>query len=603
MHAGGGWHGHSSTGHDYLDEEEQLGSIYEHRVVSRLIGYMSSFKVGATVTLVAMVVFMASSVALPRMIGIAVDEYITPKDWTGLVRFSIFFIIVALIGAVGNRVQMMEMARIGQGLVFILRRELFAHLQTLSMSFWDRSQVGRIMSRVTNDVNQIQEVVTQGLVGTIPQLLMLVIMVAIMFRMDVLLALATLGVMPFLIVITMLWQRRAREVFIGVRKAIAIVNGILNEDVSGVRAIQSMRREQENIRQFDEVNRVHLNANIDAARLSAFMMPVVEVQSALALGVIIVLGGYRVMNGYISAGELITFFLYAQRIFDPLRMIIMQYTELQRAMAGGVRIFELMDVESEIQDKPGVPELPSITGEIAFEDVSFEYVPNQPVLDHISVIIKPGQTVALVGPTGAGKTTFVNLVGRLYEVTEGSVKIDGCDIRDVRKSSIANQMGVVLQDPFLFSGTIKENILFGRPGSTDYEVEEAARAVGAHGFIMRLENGYDSALEERGGNISVGERQLVSFARALLADPRILILDEATANIDTRTEMVIQEALRGLLKGRTSIVIAHRLSTIREADRILVLDNGRLIQQGNHDELLALDGLYARLYAMTYVDE
>lgn len=592
--------GHTGTTNAFLDDEEQYGSVYEHSVVSRLFGYLGPFKVRAIWALLGTLVFMASSVALPRMVGHGFDTYISVGDWDGLVIYCLIFFVVAIVGAIGNRVQMLEMARIGQGLILILRTELFRHLQTLSMSFWDRSQIGRIMSRVTNDVNQIQEVMTQGLVGTISQLFILVAMVFMMFRMDLVLALGAMAPIPILLMVVAVWQGRARDAFVWVRTAIAVVNGTLNENLSGARTVQSYRRESVNMQDFDEVNKDHLNANIAAARLSGIMMPVVEIQSALSLAIIIVLGGLRVNGGEMSMGELVAFFLYAQRIFEPLRMIIMQYTELQRAMAGGVRIFELMDTKSDVVDQPDTPAISIGQGKIEFNHVALEYLPGVRILDDINISIRPGETVALVGSTGAGKTSFVNLIARMYDVTEGSLTIDDQNLKEVQQRTIAQGMGVVLQDPFLFSASVNENILFGRPDASSDEVIQAAKTVGAHDFIINLPNGYATVLEERGENLSVGQRQLISFARAVLADPMILILDEATANVDTLAEAQIQRALRVLLEGRTSVVIAHRLSTIREADRILVLDHGALVEQGSHSELMQLDGIYARLYLMTY---
>ena len=456
------------------------------------------------------------------------------------------------------------------------------------------------MSRVTNDVNQIQEVMTQGLVGTISQLFILVAMVFMMFRMDLVLALGAMAPIPILLMVVAVWQGRARDAFVWVRTAIAVVNGTLNENLSGARTVQSYRRESVNMQDFDEVNKDHLNANIAAARLSGIMMPVVEIQSALSLAIIIVLGGLRVNGGEMSMGELVAFFLYAQRIFEPLRMIIMQYTELQRAMAGGVRIFELMDTKSDVVDQPDAPAISIGQGKIEFNHVALEYLPGVRILDDINISIRPGETVALVGSTGAGKTSFVNLIARMYDVTEGSLTIDDQNLKEVQQRTIAQGMGVVLQDPFLFSASVNENILFGRPDASSDEVIQAAKTVGAHDFIVNLPNGYATVLEERGENLSVGQRQLISFARAVLADPMILILDEATANVDTLAEAQIQRALRVLLEGRTSVVIAHRLSTIREADRIFVLDHGALVEQGSHSELMQLDGIYARLYLMTY---
>ncbi len=605
----GGWHGsgsmrriagggHSGTANSALDDEEQLGAIYEHRTVSRLLPYLGKHKRNGILALVSMLLFTASNIAYPAIIKVAIDRYILPGDASGLVLATIWFFSVAVVGAIANRMQLVYMELVGQGLVRDLRNTLFQHLQTLSMGFWDRSQVGRIMSRVTNDVNQIQEVMTQGLVSSIAQLLTLIGIVAVMVRMDPILAPAALAAIPVLILIVSIWQKYARQAFIGVRQAIAVVNGTLQEDVSGARAVQSMGREKQNISEFDQINRNHLDANIRAARVSAIMMPVIEIQSALALGVIVVFGGYRVLNGQTTVGELVAFSLYAQRFFEPIRQIITQYTALQRAMAGGTRVFELLDTISDVRDQPEAPPMPVIHGEIAFNHVTFEYIIDQPILRDINLVIHPGETIALVGPTGAGKTTFVNLVARLYEISDGSITIDGNDIREFQQRSISTQMGVVLQDPFLFSGSIHENILFGRPDATADEVIASAQIVGAHDFIMQMSDGYNTEVTERGMNLSVGQRQLISFARAILSDPRILILDEATANIDTHTERIIQEALRELLKGRTSLVIAHRLSTIRNADRIIVLENGSVVEIGNHEELLSKGNLYTRLYTM-----
>ena len=587
-------------GHGGLDDDDR-GQIYNHEVIKRLFPYFKSRMGLFTLSMVMMLVYTSTLVLIPWLIGYTIDNYVLSDDQSGLNRIGLVLIGVITANLIGNYLYMRLLGKISQEVLYKLRTDMFNHLQKLSVPFFDRNEVGRIMSRVMSDVGQLQEFLPMVTI-TLGDMLSLVGIIVVMFLMNWQLAIITIVVLPLLVLIMGVWQRYARVAFVRIRYAISVVNTRLQQNISGVRVVQSMNREDLNLRQFDRVNMDHLDANLRAIRLSAILMPTVDLITAIALGLVIVIGGTMVLNDSLGAGALVAFALYVQRFYDPIRNLTMQYTQFQRAMTGGVRIFELMDVEPEVVDKPDAKPLPFVKGEIRYEGVWLEYVAGIPVLKDVNLHIKPGMTAALVGQTGAGKTSMVSLLMRFYDVTSGRLTVDGYDLRDIQRSSLASQASTVLQEPFLFSVSVADNIKYRHTEATMEQVIRAATAVGAHDFIMKLENGYDTILYERGGNLSVGQRQLISFARAILADPRILILDEATANIDTFTEVVIQQALKEMLKDRTAVVIAHRLSTIQNADMIVVMELGRIVDIGTHDELLERSAIYSRLYALNFQD-
>lgn len=578
--------------------EEALDTSYDPKVARGLLQFVKPYTGQMLVALFFMIIVTVAAVSGPYFVKLAIDNGITAKDPVALKNIVLMFFVVSIIQLVINYLRVRIMSRVGQYVLYDVRTAMFNHLQKLSLGFYNRYSVGRVITRVINDVGTLREFITWAVLAIVRNALGIIGTIIAMLTLNLKMSLLTFTVLPIMIFATVVFRNVARKNYRKVRAAVSWTNSTLAENINGVRVVQAFSRQEHNYLNFKNyINRYFYETSLDAAKVASVYTPIVDVLGAVATALVVYVGGTAVLGESITPGVLIAFVLYVDRFFEPIRDLSRRFDTLQSTMAGGERILELLKTEVEVRDAENADEMGAISGGVRFENVSFHYSDDPTlVLDQIDLDIKEGETVAFVGETGAGKTTIVKLLIRFHDPTDGCVRVDGVDLRTVTQQSLRKQMGMVLQDPFLFNGSVKENILFGRLNASDDDVTEAAKAVGAHDFIMSLKNGYETSVEEGGVLLSVGQRQLISFARALLADPRILILDEATSSVDIQTEQIIQSALTRLLKGRTSFVIAHRLSTITNADRIVVIQDGKIIEQGRHAELLAKQGMYYELY-------
>jgi ATP-binding cassette, subfamily B, multidrug efflux pump len=584
-----------SGGKTTIESAKNLSSA-----IDRLVHYLKPYRSQLLKVAGLVLISTGAGLAGPILIGIAIDQYIMVKDWPGLARIALLMLCLFLIGGVSMIFQGMIMVKISQEVMVDIRGELFRHVQTLSMKYFDLHKTGDLMSRMTNDTEAINLVLSNGFIQFTTNILLLGGIVIAMFLLNWELALGTLTIIPIMLFITGKITRYSRKAFRDIQYNLGTLNTVMEENISGLRTVQAFVRGKKSIEKFKVVNRASWKAGIKAEIISAALGPIFTTMCTFTIAVTVFVGGWLTLREMATIGVVATFVVYIRNFFDPMRGMAMLYNQLQSALAGAERIFEILDIKSSVRDESEAQALPKIAGKVDFKQVSFEYLKDKPVLRNININIKPGETIALVGPTGAGKTTVISLLSRFYDVTEGAIFIDGKNIRLIKQSSLRQQLGIVLQDTFLFSGTVMENIRYGRLDATDQEVIESSKLANADRFIRMLPNGYADQVSEQGHNFSEGQRQLLAIARTILANPRILILDEATSSVDTRTEKQIQKALLHLLKGRTAFVIAHRLSTIRKADLVLVINDHQIIEQGTHDQLLAQKGFYYDLYMSQY---
>jgi len=580
---------------------EKEGKAFDPHVTRRLLGFLRPHTTKMIGAFLLMLGATALTLAIPYLMKIAIDSAIATKESAELARICLIM-AASFVGLyITTAGQRYLLSWVGQRVLATLRFRLVEHLQRLSLGYHDKHIIGVTISRVISDVAVINELLSQGLITLVGDVLVLVGTIAVMLTMSPRLALITFSVIPLMLIVTRIFSSHAKEAFRATRRSVAEIIGTLAEDLTGMRVIQAFAQEKEAQERFSEVNAANRNANVAAMSLSFVFLPTMDFLGILSTAVVLWFGGRAVSAGDLTLGIIVAFLAYVTRFFQPVQELSQLYTTFQQAMAGGERVLELLDTEPDVPEPETPREMPHIEGRIELDHVHFAYNPETEVLHDVSLLIEPGQVVALVGPTGAGKSSIANLVGRYYDVTDGEVRIDGIDVRTVNQQSLRRQMGLVSQEPFLFPGTVADNIRFGRPDASQEDVETAARLSNAHEFIVDLINGYQTEIVEGGVNISVGQRQLICIARAVLADPRILVMDEATASVDTVTEALIQEALDRLLSGRTSVVIAHRLSTIRNADVICVIQDGKIVEKGRHGELLAVGGVYKNLYERQFL--
>ncbi|QMV44490.1 ABC transporter ATP-binding protein [Cohnella cholangitidis] len=586
-------------------DDELIEKPFNWKQVGRLIGFVKPYKSAVTRVVFVMTVFgMLSRLAIPFLMSMAIDKAIHPED--GNSSTSLLYGLVAAMLVMyamrwwAQKYTIRQTNEIGQKVIFDLRAALFRHIQSLSFRFFDKRPAGSVLVRVTNDVNSLQDMFTNGVVNSVIDIVQLIGITIILLVMEPKLGLAIMITVPLMFIVSSALRKKIRMAWQVVRIKQSRINSHLNESIQGIRVTQAFAQEKENIGFFDGMNKSNIRSWNRASALNQLFGPVIEITSAVGTLVLLLYGTYLIQSGAMTVGVLVAFITYVGSFWEPITRLGNLYSQLLISMSSAERIFEFIDEKPAVPEKENAVKLSSLKGDVKLEGVTFGYESDRPALRGVDLEVKAGLSVALVGHTGSGKSTIVNLLCRFYDTVEGKVLLDGMDVRDVTIESLRSQIGIVLQDTFIFSGTIRDNIRYGRPDATDAEVEAAARSVRAHDFIAELPNGYDTEVEERGNALSVGQRQLLSFARALLANPRILVLDEATASIDTETELRIQEALSTLLQGRTSFIVAHRLSTIRHSDLIVVLDHGEIVDKGTHDELMKRPGHYRNLVDAQY---